>query len=79
MARGPRECLTCVHNACGRGPSRRGNDIGDAGARALAAALRESALTSLDLGCVRGGCARVISRVKNEGRGRGSRVVCVCG
>ena len=74
MARGPRGCLTCVHNARGGGFSRRGNGIGDAGAQAIAAALRESALTSLNLGCVRIVCARVISCAKNEGRD----AACVC-
>ena len=60
MARGPRKCLTCVHNtACGGGPSRRNNDIGKEGARALAAVLRESALTSLDFRRVRVVCVRV--------------------
>ena len=60
-------------------PSCRYSGIGDAGAQAIVAALCESALTSLDLRCVRIVCARVISCVKNEERGRGGRVVCVCG
>ena len=77
MVRGPRGCLTCVHNARGGGFSRRGNGIGDAGAQAIAAALRESALTSLDLECVRVECARVISRVKNDAWG--GWVMCVRG
>ena len=49
----------CVHNARGGGFLRRSNDIGEEGARALAAALRESALTSLDLRCLRVVCVRV--------------------
>ena len=69
-----------VHNAaCGGGLSCRGTDIGEEGAWALAAALRESALTSLNLGCVRIVCARVILCVKNAGRGRGGWGVCVRG
>ena len=67
--RGDRADVSRVHNtACGGDPSRRDNSIGEEGARALAAALRESALTSLNLGYVRVVCVRVISRGKNEGR-----------
>ena len=73
--RGDRANVSSVHNtACGGAPSRRDNGIDEEGARALAGALRESALTLLNLGCVRIVCARVISCAKNEGRDG----ACVC-
>ena len=54
VVRGPRGDVSHVYTTRARwGPSCRNNGIGDAGAQALAAELSGSALTSLNLGCMR--------------------------